>query len=295
MKLKNLLNPFYVYERRALIKPALKDMAQHAMLSASRWLVAHGFPINANDRKLVSLKNIYKGKRGFVIGNGPSLRMDDLSRLAGEITIASNKIYLAFDKTDWRPTYYSIIDSIVARNIAEEVIKLPMVKFFPVGFEKIIKGVEGAFFCSLRKDWYEVGHFEPGFSDNIITGIYGGESVTYWNIQILWYLGIREIYLLGVDHSFTLPVKRIEDDSFEYILVGEGESNHFDPKYRPINEKWTMPHLAEQETAYAFARGYIEKRGGILKNASRWTKLDCIDLIDFDLLISNKDLNVQMN
>lgn len=248
-----------------------------------------------NERKLLKYKNIHRGKRGFVIGNGPSLRMDDLSKLVGEITIASNKIYLAFDKTDWRPTYYSIIDSIVAKNIADEVVKLPMAKFFLVGFDEIIKGVEGSFFCNLLRDWHEVGHFEPGFSDNIIKGIYGGESVTYWNIQILWYLGIREIYLLGVDHSFILPSRKIEDDGFEYILIGEGECNHFDPNYRPVNELWTMPHLTEQEKAYAFAREYIEKRGGILKNASRRTKLACIDVIDFDLLILNRDLNMQMN
>ena len=37
------------------------------------------------------LKDSHKGKRGFVIANGPSLKMDDLDQLTDEITIASNR------------------------------------------------------------------------------------------------------------------------------------------------------------------------------------------------------------
>ena len=42
----------------------------------------------------------YEGKRCFIIGNGPSLKLEDLNRLKNEITIASNKIYLIFNKTE---------------------------------------------------------------------------------------------------------------------------------------------------------------------------------------------------
>lgn len=284
MKLINMLNPFYVYERRASIKPSLKNEANKLVASVLGWLAVQGYPVDSNARKLASMKNIHRGKRGFVIGNGPSLTMNDLSKLTGEITIASNKIYLAFDKTDWRPTYYSIIDSIVAENIADEAAKLSMTKFFPAGFYNNFKALGNALFCNLLKDWYELGHFAPGFSDNIVKGIYAGEAVTYWNVQILWFLGIREIYLIGVDHSFILPSEKIPDDCLEYILIGEGESNHFDKQYRPVNEKWTMPHLDEIESSFAFARSYIENKSGILKNASRRTKLSCLERIDFDLL-----------
>jgi len=39
-----------------------------------------------------SLKDIHKGQRGFIIGNGPSLQMSDLDLLVGDVSIASNKI-----------------------------------------------------------------------------------------------------------------------------------------------------------------------------------------------------------
>ena len=65
-----------------------------------------------------SIKNKYAGKRGFVICNGPSLRMQDLDRIGSDISIASNKIYLAFSKTAWRPDIVSIADAVLWAKIA---------------------------------------------------------------------------------------------------------------------------------------------------------------------------------
>lgn len=283
MNIRYLLRPTYVYENRALIKPAAIKFMKLIVAPFLRWAALKGFPLDSNSRQLLRMKDLHKGKRGFVIGNGPSLRMDDLSKLTSEITIASNKIYLAFDKTSWRPTYYSIIDGLVAKNIAVEVAELSMPKFFPVHSELSNAGEE-ILLCRLLTDWYSPSHFEPGFSDNLITGIYAGESVTYWNIQVLWYLGIREIYLVGVDHSFTLPAIKLPDADFEYLLVSDGEKNHFDDRYRPVNEVWTMPHLDAQAASYAYALEYIQNNGGFLKNASRKTELKCLEIVDFDSL-----------
>jgi len=45
-------------------------------------------------RYWASVKGRYAGRRGFVIGNGPSLKAADLELLRDEVCIASNKIYL---------------------------------------------------------------------------------------------------------------------------------------------------------------------------------------------------------
>ncbi|MCC8155583.1 MAG: hypothetical protein LIP01_16240 [Tannerellaceae bacterium] len=54
--------------------------------------------------------NVFKdtkiGKRCFIVGNGPSLAIDDLNMIAGEDSFASNGIFGLLDKTVWRPTYY---------------------------------------------------------------------------------------------------------------------------------------------------------------------------------------------
>ncbi len=47
-------------------------------------------------RRLAELKDVHKGKRAFIVGNGPSLKQTDLSKLKNEVTFAMNCFYLAF-------------------------------------------------------------------------------------------------------------------------------------------------------------------------------------------------------
>ena len=44
--------------------------------------------------------------RAFIVGNGPSLAHTNLDLLVGEVSFATNRISLIYDKTDWRPTHY---------------------------------------------------------------------------------------------------------------------------------------------------------------------------------------------
>ena len=46
--------------------------------------------------RLAALKDIHKGERAFIIGNGPSLKQTDLGKLKGEFTFGLNRIYLMF-------------------------------------------------------------------------------------------------------------------------------------------------------------------------------------------------------
>src|SRR5699024_7865108 len=75
-----------------------------------------------NRARIEALRNCHKGERCFIIGNGPSLRAEDLDKLKNEITFACNRINLIFDQTDWRPTYYCITDLALfhSREIQEE-------------------------------------------------------------------------------------------------------------------------------------------------------------------------------
>ncbi|PJH75111.1 MAG: hypothetical protein CO064_08410, partial [Anaerolineae bacterium CG_4_9_14_0_8_um_filter_58_9] len=47
-------------------------------------------------RRLAALKDIHRGQRAFIIGNGPSLRQTDLTKLRGEYTFGMNRIYILF-------------------------------------------------------------------------------------------------------------------------------------------------------------------------------------------------------
>lgn len=61
-------------------------------------------------QRISELKNQYVDKRCFIIGNGASLRVEDIDLIKEEVTIASNRIYNIFSNTSWRPTIYMVED-----------------------------------------------------------------------------------------------------------------------------------------------------------------------------------------
>ena len=86
-------------------------------------------------KRLTAYKGKYAGKRCFLIGNGPSLRAEDLTKLheSGEVTFAFNRIYNIFDKTPWRPTFYISQDEKMLAGCADIVSKLQGAeKFIPI-------------------------------------------------------------------------------------------------------------------------------------------------------------------
>ena len=83
---------------------------------------SHVFSEYKNE-KIAQLKDRNAGERCFIVATGPSLKMEDLDRLKqqGEYSIGVNRIYLAFDKTDWRPDYYVVCDVNCIQESVEEI------------------------------------------------------------------------------------------------------------------------------------------------------------------------------
>ena len=48
--------------------------------------------------------------RAFIVGNGPSLKAEQLDKLIPEVTFGVNRIHLIYDQTKWRPTHWIIMD-----------------------------------------------------------------------------------------------------------------------------------------------------------------------------------------
>lgn len=55
--------------------------------------------------------------RAFVVGNGPSLTVEQLNKLIPETSFAVNRIHLMYDKTKWRPDYFVYMDMSNTTNI----------------------------------------------------------------------------------------------------------------------------------------------------------------------------------
>lgn len=232
---------------------------------------------------LNAIRNSHLGERCFVIGNGPSLKTEDLDLLTREYTFASNKIYLAFEKTKWRPTYYSVEDLLVAQNNAERITELTgTTKIFPNHMLRFIPRKHNHFYTRWLppKDNQSP---ERNFSTDLSVGLCWGSTVTYSLIQMAVHMGFKEIYLLGIDHSYV--ESKVKDKN---ALVSAGEVNHFHPDYRKPGERWHLPVLDRLEHSYNFAAEYCESIGVKVYNASRKTELKAFPLVSLDDVLSRK-------
>ena len=155
---------------------------------------------------LKQYKNRYAGERCFIIGNGPSLKAEDLDKIKNYISFASNRIYVIFDKTEWRPKFYVCQDYRMILLSASEISKVEAeLKIIPM-FEFCKRpDINNAIFTRMQNSEKFIKRHElPDFSDDITKCTYEGMTVTYANIQIAVYMGFKKIYLLGVDHSYSI-------------------------------------------------------------------------------------------
>jgi len=223
--------------------------------------------------RLARFKDIHSGRRGFIIGNGPSLKDSDLDMLTEEITFAANKIYLLFDQTSFRPTYYAAVDLIFLENFHTTVAELDTVKFVPKWADRWLQPTAANFFFQERGLPKDEG-FDPTFSYDICQGIYGGYTVSFTSIQIAFFMGIRELYLLGMDHTYEVPKNRGCHPLYGEVLLCEGEINHFAPNYRVAGEPWSIPRPDYQEEAFSLAREVFRSHGGRIVNVTRGGQLE---------------------
>jgi hypothetical protein len=173
------------------------------------------FIFKSRFKELKQFKNIHSNERCFIVATGPSLTLDDVNLLKGEICFGMNSIYKLFDKTNWRPDYYGVVDVNVFKTIKDELANVTLnTAFYP---EKYIRwNKEGCFAVPFRQG---IGYSAfvrkiipkrfrtTSVSSDISKLVYEGTSVVHFLLQIVFYMGFKEIYLLGTDCNYFGDVK----------------------------------------------------------------------------------------
>ncbi len=229
------------------------------------------------------LHNKYMGKRCFIIGNGPSLMSEDLDKLKGEITFASNRIYDMFPYTDWRPTVYMCVDTNIINELQIHNNGLRLLT------NSIVLCRNSRFVKKLNKqlDIHEIrmdGKYViernklvvENISEDVSDHFSLTQSVTCSMFELAVYMGMNEIYLLGLDHSFGIEI---------------------DMEGKKVINKDVMPHFKEQKDhavyssnkealtkSYENIKKCMDEHKIIVKNATRGGKLEVFERVDFDSL-----------
>jgi len=240
----------------------------------------YGVPLTRNEKKLLSLKNIYQGRRGFIIGNGPSLNKIDLNLLKNEITIGCNGIFMLFNQMNYLPTFYTVEDTLVAEDRAETINKIRgTTKIFPYDLRYCLKSDRDTIFINFLRIYPGF----PKFSTNGEGLVYWGGTVTFMNMQLAHYLGIREVYLIGMDHNYRSPSK-VDEQKGCVITSHSPDVNHFHPDYFGPGYRYHDPMVERMECAYRKAKEAYEDNGGSIYNATYGGKLEVFDRVEFSSL-----------
>ncbi len=238
-----------------------------------------------NQERLRAIKNKYKGKRCFIIGNGPSLRASDLDKLKNEYTFACNRIDLIFSETNWRPNFYCISDPSYFDIAKERCSHFDEIHTFLASdyLRESARYSTNVTFYPFNRMYRKI----PEFSMDVSQIVYEGGTVTYVEIQLAVYMGFSEIYLLGVDN--TINTKKLADGRIGVDHTGQHfYSGNDNREIENAENAWfdlsnrERCGLYDWNDTYATAKWHTEQIGVKIFNATRGGALEVFPRVDFD-------------
>lgn len=173
------------------------------------------------------LKGRYEGGRCFILGNGPSLRDEDISPLREEVCFTVNQGHRFAVRKGLKPRYHAIVDAHYLRSQFDGL-HAEWVSFQKSTGATLLLSSEIAdrmALLGLQAEHYAVkqysistcfdrsGRFVPVDLHYVQPGYV---SVVHFAIVAALYMGFAEIYLLGCDMDFFLraaaPLRHSYDD-----------------------------------------------------------------------------------
>lgn len=267
---------------------------------------------NRNSKELLQsnrmLKDIHKGERCFILGNGPSLKKENLELLKNEIIFTVNQISRLPQYDLLNPKYHFWVDG----NFFKIDMKKPedrellevmsnmgnsdTICFFPLERESfcIEHGLDKklnihffatkprlTFYESFEKD-IDYTKYLPGFG-----------TVVQYCICMAIYMGFSEIYLLGCDNTgimVTMKSALKENDENDYAYaVSDNEKRRMENLLtRHSIEQYAIDY-AHTLTAYRLLYAYCKKKGIALINCSSNTVIDSIPRMGLYDVITTKE------
>jgi hypothetical protein len=191
-----------------------------ALYHASFWPPAALHPWRRRSiQQLARFKGLHHDQRCFIIGNGPSLKHTDVSKLKNEATFGMNRAYLAFPQWGFHTSYFISINDLVIQQTAGDIRALPMPKFLAWHARQFIQPAPDTVFLHTT-------YTGPKFARDARRRLWEGATVTYVALQLAFFMGFEEVILIGVDHEFATKGQP------NTTVISQGDDpDHFDAGY----------------------------------------------------------------
>jgi hypothetical protein len=226
--------------------------------------------------RLRDLRGRYQGRRAFIIGNGPSLKETDLSRLRDEYTFGLNRVFLMFPKLGFSTSCLVSVNDLVIEQSASQMEQLGIPQFFSWHSRR---------YCSVGRGTQDTPTFlyttyeSPAFAKDVRGRVWEGATVTYVALQLAFHMGFQQVALVGVDHNFASKGK-----ANTTVVSGGEDRDHFSPEYFGKGFRWQLPDLETSEIAYTMAREAFHKAGREVIDATVGGRLRVFPKVDYGSL-----------
>jgi hypothetical protein len=255
---------------------------------------------------LSNFKDKYIGKRCFILATGPSIATQDLSVLEGEHCIAVSMFHLHEEIRKIKPIWHvlapvhspfkldtskKIIDTCYDRYKGfEDINFLVGHSSYEYAYKEYIRNENNQFESEFKNRIHYLDYnksysiTEQNYSSNDIWDLeknpFGIRTVIFPAIQLAYYLGFKEIILLGCDHDYLLDLTK-------------EESQHFYPEKEGFSDKETFSSANLEEWFYTYyilwkeyrlIRTYMNEQNVEILNATNGGMLDVFPRVKFESL-----------
>lgn len=285
----------------AILKGKKLSPARAAAVQQERQAQMDAFALDGSLAEIEKLAGIHKGKRCFIIGNGPSLAQQDLSKLRGEVTFVANWFanHPAMDAI--RPSYYAIsshemfggwgnpdpqlnegfLSRLTSHSYRPEM-------FFSHRFKSVVENTLAPLDYRSRHLIFDRPKFladeAGGLEYDIAQPMHDGYTVLLtFCIPLAVHMGITEIYMVGCDCDYGVQT---EDEPRKYFYAPDLHTTS-STKIESINRIWG--ENGPLFKVYEQARDHLAERGVQIYNATAGGKLEVLTRVDYDSVLSESD------
>lgn len=225
-----------------------------------------------NRVKILKFQNLHQGKRCFIVANGPSIKHTNLDLLENEYSFGLNRIYLNFNNSRFRPSYYLCVNELILEQFGNEISGLQMPKFLNWNRRSLFDHQDNSI-SYLKSKMVLRDKFQQDVTQSLVVG----GTVTFVALQLAYFMGFTEVFIIGLDHKYAEK----GTPSVTVMRHEETDLSHFHANYFPQGVKWQPPDLVRSEIDFSLAREFFQKTGRVIKDATIGGNCPVFEKVDY--------------
>ena len=253
------------------------DKEMNKLITHRKRAFLHGRYADEESRRIASLKNRHVGESCFIVCTGPSLQVSDLGKIKGYYSFGVNSILDSYPLTDWRPTYYCVVDpydyaDALAQKDPAGGRYATNESFFHYRLHPK-HASEQDFFLPVdctNHDPSALKKREIRLSDELSVCVCDAFTVAAMAIQIAVYMGFKKIFLLGADNSYT-------HNSRHFMESEMTDAQKLVEDFSEIEDRARM--------GFAACKEFCKEKNVEIFNATRGGRLEVFERADLDEIV----------